>query len=93
MLNIFLSFFIHKYVIFINLFILYNIVCEAVKIKSITVPSTYILDDDAVDPQPLILDCIYDVGPKESGFVLKWYLNNIQIYQWIPSRAPFALVS
>ena len=56
-------------------------------------PSTYVLDDDAPNPEPLILDCIYDVGPNETGFVLKWYLNNIQIYQWIPSRPTLALVS
>lgn len=68
------------------------IVCEAVKIKAVNVPSTYVLDDDNTNPEPLILDCIYDVDAKESGFVLKWYLNNIQIYQWIPSRPAFSLV-
>ena len=56
-------------------------------------PSTYILDDNDPNREPLILDCIYDVDTKESGFVLKWYLNNIQIYQWIPSRPVVALVS
>lgn len=43
--------------------------------------------------EPIILDCEYEIGQEEKGFVLKWLLDGSPIYQWIPSRAPFALVS
>lgn len=45
----------------------------AVKIKSLSVPSLYELKEN---PEPLILDCDYDVDPTETGFVLKWLHNN-----------------
>ncbi|GAB0089518.1 uncharacterized protein DMENIID0001_040750 [Sergentomyia squamirostris] len=61
----------------------------SVKIYDIKVPSTYVLDQEK--PEPLVLDCIYDVDPSETGFVLKWLLNDQSVYQWIPSHGPFAL--
>ena len=67
--------------------------CKAVKIKSVVVPPTYYLDADNPNPEPLILDCIYDTDEKEDGFVIQWFLNNIIIYQWIAPRTPHALVS
>jgi len=63
-----------------------------VKITNLKVPPTYILED-AENPQMLLLDCEYDVSPHETGFVLKWLLNEQQIYQWIPSGAAHAFVS
>ncbi|XP_059607749.1 uncharacterized protein LOC132255655 isoform X2 [Phlebotomus argentipes] len=60
-----------------------------VTIHDIKVPSTYILDED--NAEPLVLDCIYDVNHRETGFVLKWLLNEQSVYQWIPSVGPFAL--
>lgn len=33
----------------------------------------------------MILDCEYEISPNETGFVLKWVLNDMPIYQWIPS--------
>jgi len=65
---------------------------HTVKITKLTVPSTYILQKSD-NPEPIILDCEYVVSPQEKGFVLKWYYNGVPIYQWIPSRKPFALVS
>ncbi|XP_055693411.1 uncharacterized protein LOC129795895 isoform X2 [Lutzomyia longipalpis] len=61
----------------------------AVQIHEVKVPSTYILDED--NDEPLILDCIYDIDPTETGFVLKWLLNERPVYQWIPSVGSFAL--
>lgn len=37
------------------------------------------------------LDCDYDVSENESGLVIKWFLNNQLVYQWIPPRLPTAL--
>lgn len=54
------------------------------------VPSRYELKDDN---HPLVLDCDYTVDENAKGFVLKWHRDNIQIFQWIPNRQPFALVS
>lgn len=40
-----------------------------------------------------MLDCEYDLGPDETGFVLKWLYNDTSVYQWIPGHKPYALVS
>lgn len=45
-----------------------------------------------MEPDPLVLDCEYELGPREKGFVLKWLFNNHSIYQWIPSVKGFAMV-
>ena len=68
------------------------LVCSAVQIHSITVPSTYVLKSE--EPNSIVLDCDYKADETESGFVLKWLLNNVAVYQWIPSsKTPFALVN
>lgn len=59
-----------------------------VRITKLDVPSSYV---DSC--RPLILDCDYEFGVKDVGFVLKWYHNNISIYQWIPPRPPYIFVS
>lgn len=65
--------------------------CEAVKIRELKVPSTYILDINDPDPPPIHMDCMYDVQPDESGFVLKWLLEGSPVYQWIPPKKPQAI--
>lgn len=47
-------------------------VSESVEIKNINVPAIYELKEN---PEPLILDCDYEMMPNESGFVLKWLHN------------------
>ena len=42
------------------------------------------MDDERKSIKHLILDCEYEIETGENGFVLKWFLNNKQIYQWIP---------
>lgn len=61
------------------------------KINNIFVPPLYDLRNN--DNQTLILQCDFTVNENDTGFVLKWLFNNAQIYQWIPSKVPFALVS
>lgn len=63
---------------------------RAVQISKVTVPSYYLENSDS---EPLILECDFSIDDKERGFVLKWIHNGVIIYQWIPSRTPFALVS
>lgn len=72
-------------------FILFISVCNSVKITNLKVPDVVVIDENNQDP--IVLDCEYEIGPNEKGFVLKWLLDGSPIYQWIPSRAPFALVS
>ena len=68
------------------------LVCSAVKINSISVPSTYVLKSD--EPNRIVLDCDYTVDESETGFVFKWLLNNVAIYQWIPAaKTAFGLVN
>lgn len=65
---------------------------SGVKITNLKVPSTYTIENTINPDGGLILDCEYEVDPTETGFVLKWLLNEMTIYQWIPSRpAPNAL--
>lgn len=63
----------------------------AVKIREIRVPSTYLLDRSEGDPPPIHMDCMYDLRPEESGFVLKWLLDGNPVYQWIPPKRPQAI--
>jgi hypothetical protein len=72
-----------------------------VKIQKITVPSVVVMDyslnlsENSKRPNlstpEFYLDCEYDVEPGEHGLVVKWFLNNILVYQWIPPRAPVEL--
>uniref|UniRef100_A0A182LVX4 Ig-like domain-containing protein n=1 Tax=Anopheles culicifacies TaxID=139723 RepID=A0A182LVX4_9DIPT len=77
-----------------SLFILNNInflaqVIAALEITKVRVPSSYSLSRDEGDTKPLILGCDYDIDDEKSkGFVLKWKHNDLQFYQWIPSRNP-----
>ncbi|XP_055528842.1 uncharacterized protein LOC129720935 isoform X4 [Wyeomyia smithii] len=73
----------------IGLFCLLFGVCSSVKITSLKVPSTYLLDKNSKNPDPLILDCEYEVDENEKGFVLKWFLDGQPVYQWIPTKNPF----
>lgn len=57
------------------------------KITNLKVPSQYILERNQ-NPEPLLLDCEYDLPAGEKGFVLKWYLNDQLIYQWISTTHP-----
>ncbi|XP_023162505.1 uncharacterized protein LOC111593744 isoform X1 [Drosophila hydei] len=65
-------------------------VTHTVRITNLRVPHTYTLERDN-EPDPLVLDCEYEMGPREKGFVLKWLFNNHSIYQWIPSVKGFAM--
>ncbi|XP_058463545.1 uncharacterized protein LOC131437905 isoform X2 [Malaya genurostris] len=77
----------------IGLFCLLFGVCSSVKITSLKVPSTYLLDKNSKNPDPLILDCEYEVDESEKGFVLKWFLDGQPVYQWIPTKNPFPFQS
>ncbi|XP_041783747.1 uncharacterized protein LOC121599759 [Anopheles merus] len=71
----------------ILLFLLQAVTC--LEINNLRVPSSYSISRDEGDHKPLILGCDYDIDESESkGFVLKWKHNELQIYQWIPSRNP-----
>lgn len=63
-----------------------------VKITNLKVPTTYTIEEPT-HSNGLILDCEYELGTEETGFVLKWLFNDHSIYQWIPSHKPYALVS
>ncbi|KAF2893337.1 hypothetical protein ILUMI_12836 [Ignelater luminosus] len=38
-----------------------------------------------------ILDCNYSLRPDDTELVVKWYLNDAVVYQWIPPQKPQAL--
>lgn len=60
------------------------------KISKLSAPTEVVIDEN--NQEPIVLDCEYDISQNEKGFVLKWLLDGSTIYQWIPGRAPFALV-
>lgn len=72
--------------------------CCSVKIQKITVPSVVVMDYNLnlserpnLSAPEFLLDCDFDVNEQESGLVIKWFLNNQLVYQWIPPRLPTAL--
>lgn len=60
--------------------------CSAVNITDLRVPATHIVNGD-----PLMLDCVYELAPDETKLVVKWLLNEQQVYQWIPGSRPYSL--
>lgn len=98
--NLFSNYYLcsHSYIIAICFFILVTDLCCSVKIQKITVPSVVVMDyNQNLSERPNLsapeftLDCDYDVSDDESGLVIKWFLNNQLVYQWIPPRLPTAL--
>ncbi len=67
-------------------------VTKAVKIVNLRVPSQYIMLKKYKISEPLILDCEYDLPVGEKELVLKWYLNDQLIYQWISTEPPRVFV-
>lgn len=75
--------------------------CCSVKIHKITVPSVVVMDYSLnlsenskrlnLSAPEFLLDCEYEMEPGENNLVMKWFLNNILVYQWIPPRMPTAL--
>lgn len=63
--------------------------CRTSKINHVLVPSYYLEDSSS---EELILNCDFEIGENEMGFVLKWHHNSVPIYQWIPQKKPYALV-
>jgi hypothetical protein len=62
------------------------------------VPSVVVMDYNVnlserpnLSAPEFLLDCDFDVSEQESGLVIKWFLNNQLVYQWIPPRMPTAL--
>lgn len=39
----------------------------------------------------VILDCDYTARADDDSLVVKWFLNDQLVYQWIPSKKPYAL--
>ncbi len=77
--------------------------CCSVKIQKITVPSVVVIDYNRnlsenskrsnQTAHQFILDCEYDVDKDEHGLVIKWFLNNVLVYQWIPPRLPTSMAT
>lgn len=67
------------------------------KIQKITVPSVVVMDYNVNLERPNLsapefdLDCDFDISEDETGLVIKWFLNNQLVYQWIPPVCSTAL--
>ncbi|CAG9803828.1 unnamed protein product [Chironomus riparius] len=70
------------------LFLIFMKACRTSKINKVLVPSYYLEDSSS---EELILNCDFEIGENEMGFVLKWHHNSVPIYQWIPQKKPYAL--
>jgi hypothetical protein len=69
--------------------------CCSVKIQKITVPSVVVMDYNPnmrdlpnLSAPEFTLDCDFDIDMGEHGLVIKWFLNNKLVYQWIPTTPP-----
>lgn len=61
---------------------------QCLKITNLDVPQSYIVSRGEEPSEDLILDCEFELDEATAkGFVLKWKLNGLQIYQWIPGKA------
>ncbi|KAB0804357.1 hypothetical protein PPYR_01327 [Photinus pyralis] len=60
---------------------------RAVQINYIKVPSAVQNDSE----HSIILECNYSLRPDDAGLVVKWFLNDAVVYQWIPPKEPQAL--
>ncbi|XP_055619719.1 uncharacterized protein LOC129764548 [Toxorhynchites rutilus septentrionalis] len=78
----------------VGLILLLTEVTQCLRITELDVPQAYVLQQGEDPPEDLVLDCEYDLEEdKAKGFVLKWKHNDLQIYQWIPSKKPVAFTS
>ncbi|GLV45914.1 uncharacterized protein CBL_11711 [Carabus blaptoides fortunei] len=57
---------------------------SAIQISNITVPEYVFIDTE----QSVILDCDYEMGDNIDGLVVKWFLNDKMLYQWIYNKTP-----
>ncbi|CAG9860484.1 unnamed protein product [Phyllotreta striolata] len=72
-------------VLFIIVAILYALnTTESVQINYIKVPQA-VKNDSNIS---VIMDCNYSLRPDDTDLVIKWYLNENMVYQWIPPKAP-----
>ncbi|ETN67648.1 hypothetical protein AND_000528 [Anopheles darlingi] len=77
-----------------GLVLLFLQAASSLEITNLRVPNSYTIARSEKDNTPLILGCEYDIDENESqGFVLKWKHNDLQFYQWIPSRNPVVFSS
>ncbi|KAF5272430.1 hypothetical protein FQA39_LY07898 [Lamprigera yunnana] len=59
----------------------------AIQINYIKVPSAVQNNSE----HSIVLDCNYSLRPDDTELVVKWYLNDDVVYQWIPPQKPQAL--
>ena len=52
------------------------------------------VDNDEVDEiEPIKLNCNYELNENPSYLVVKWFMNDNSIYQWIRGQKPSVFVS
>lgn len=83
-----------RWLLRVGLILLLSEACHCLRITNLDVPQSYIIPRGDEPAEDLVLDCEYEVDEASSkGFVLKWKHNDLQIYQWIPSKKPLALTA
>lgn len=65
-------------------FILGVILVNSIQIYTIKVPNAVKNDSNC----PTVLDCHYSLRPVDTDLVIKWFLNEELVYQWIPPQLP-----
>ncbi|KAL5289355.1 hypothetical protein ACFFRR_009475 [Megaselia abdita] len=66
----------------------------SVDIKKLSVPDYVLIDTDNKTDDHVILDCDFELDDKgKPSFVLKWFKDDVLIYQWISGHKPQALAS
>ncbi|XP_014220511.1 uncharacterized protein LOC106648272 [Trichogramma pretiosum] len=63
------------------------LISEVISISITKVDIPYVVR--AGSPDPVVLDCNYDLGnSKTQGLVIKWFVNQDVLYQWIHGKNP-----
>lgn len=80
------------------IFIYYNTfwiaAINCIVLHSIDVPELVKIEKDSDDEmEPIKLDCKYELTEDPSYLVVKWFMNDNSIYQWIRGQKPSILVS
>ncbi|XP_013101832.2 uncharacterized protein LOC106083416 [Stomoxys calcitrans] len=74
----------------ISLCVLYSQAIHGIVINDITVPNLVTISrNDSNDT--INLDCDYELSDNEPNLLVKWFMNNKLIYQWIRGHEPAVL--
>lgn len=59
-------------------------------LNEVQVPHMVVIDDE--NTEPIKLDCLYELNEDPTYLVVKWFIDDKGIYQWIRGQQPSVFV-